>query len=300
MNNRVKRTLVAALSLALCGTLAGCTPSEVSDTVAAIDAIGEVTIESQAAIESANEKYEALSDEYKEQVDNYATLEEANKRFDDVAYKLITELIENADELSSSYFAQRYDMKAFQAARDAAQSALDNSDRASYGSVYSSFLEEVNDLKAFVDTETEKSYSAQTSIGDYPFMVDESQLPEEWSLHPIVMQTSSHPNWIMSEQQATDLTEWVIPFIGGSGREYTFTITQIPTTEITVEDDNGELRTAYVNTELQLEQYRKEEVNRDPNKELNERPGYFFSDKSGNLVLALQNYDGEDYYVLYR
>lgn len=294
------RAMISIAPLAFCVALIGCTPSEVSDTVAAIDAIGEVTIESQAAIEEANAKYEALSDERKGQVSNYATLEEANKRFNDVAYKLITELIENSDELSSSYFAQRYDTKAFQAARDTAQSALDSSDEASYGIVYAAFLKEVENLEAFVNAETEKSYSAQTSIGDHPFMVDESQLPEKWSFQPVVMQTSSHPEWITGGKEATDRPIYIDLFIDGSSRNYTFEITQLPTMEISIQDENGELQTALVNTQVQFTGDFDQAVNKDPNKELNERPGYFFADKSGRLTLALKNYDGEDYYVLYK
>ena len=55
-----------------------------------------------------------------------------------------------------------------------------------------------------------------------------------------------------------------------------------------------------MNTEVRFAAAFEQWANNDPNKELNERPGYFFVDRDFNCCLALQNYDGEDYYVIYR
>lgn len=295
-----REIMLTLASLLACMLLASCTPEEVAKTADAIDALGEITLDSGDAIEDANAQYDALSEEQKQQIENYALLDEANERYAALLYAEIAKALEESNELEDSYFAQYYDVSALQTAKDKAQSALNASETQNYRTAYAALSTETESLKSFIAQEAALSYSAQTTVGEFPFMVDESNLPDEWSLKPIALQTSTHPEWIVSEQKATDLPKWVIPFIDGSGREYTFTITQVPTTEIAVEDENGQLQTAYVNTELKLEQYRKEEVNRDPNRELNERPGYFFSDKSGNLILALQNYDGEDHYVLYR
>ena len=60
------------------------------------------------------------------------------------------------------------------------------------------------------------------------------------------------------------------------------------------------MKTALVNTEVKFTAAINQAANNDLSKELNERPAYFFARAKDNaIVLALQNYDGEDYYVLY-
>lgn len=74
-----------ALGVALMSaTVTGCTDPAVSETIEAIDAIGEVTIESADAIEATNEKYESLDSEQQEQVSNIDVLEDANERLIEV------------------------------------------------------------------------------------------------------------------------------------------------------------------------------------------------------------------------
>lgn len=84
MGCKSARYLAATVGLGIALALSGCTDPAVSDTMKAIDAIGEVTLESAEAIEAANEKYEALDSEKKEQVENYGVLEEANERIAEV------------------------------------------------------------------------------------------------------------------------------------------------------------------------------------------------------------------------
>lgn len=80
----MKNTLVAlATGMLLSICLTGCTPSEVREAQDAIDAIGEVTLDSQDAIVDANAKYDALDEEFKEQVGNYPVLENANAEFNE-------------------------------------------------------------------------------------------------------------------------------------------------------------------------------------------------------------------------
>ncbi len=294
-----KPIILICITACLCFSCFGCVPGEVKEVAGEIDALGEITLDSQSALESVNSKYAALDDQKKEQVENISKLEEANKKYDELVFSAIKKELETLGELEADYFAHYYDLSKLQTVKADAETAINSSNKEIYSDTYSDLKNENESLLAYIEQERAKSYSAQTNDGEHPFMVEESDLPEQWSFKPLAMQTSSHPSWIMGEKKATDLPYWIIPFINGNGREYTYAITQMPTTEITVKDANDQLQTTFVNTQLQLEQYRKEEVNRDPNKELNERPGYFFKDKKGNLILALQNYDGEEYYVLY-
>ncbi len=74
--------LLLLLSLCACGM-----PKEVKEAEKAIKAIGAVTIDSKAAIETARKKYDALDTGLKYKVTNYATLEKAEKDYELVDYK---------------------------------------------------------------------------------------------------------------------------------------------------------------------------------------------------------------------
>lgn len=285
--------------LALCFFLVGCVNSEVSSVISEIDELGEITIESQDALESANNAYAALSDEDRQKVDNYQILVEANERFSDIAYAAIQDELAISDELFGSYFAQSYNTQQLESAIADAQKAINDVDEASYGNAYSVLKSENDAFQLYIDQQLDASYSMETYGGEYPFHIEESDLPEEWSFQPLVMQTSSHPNWVTSSREATDSSSYVNLFINGSSRRYTYEIEQIPTISITVQGDDGELTTALVNTKVQFTAAFNQAVNQDPNKELNERPAYLFVDKDSRILLALQDYDGNDYYVLY-
>ena len=295
----VKNILAAITTVALALCLAGCA-SEAKNIDEDISNLGDVTIESKAAIESVQAKYDALTDEEKAKVKNYDKLQSAEKELEQQFYSAIKREIEVADKLSDNYYAQYYDTKDFDAARENAGSVLDSSNGAKYSEVYSNLKTENESLRSYIDGETAKSYSVVTELDDeYPFMIDEGHLPSNWNFSPIIMQTSSHPTSVVSMKKATDLPTYIDLFINGSSRNYTYALNQLPTKEISVQDENGEIKTALVNTEVCFTAAFDQAANRDPNKELNERPGYFFVDKNDYIVLALPNYDGEDHYVLY-
>lgn len=80
MTKRILAILIAcvmALSLTGCGKTAA-----VKETERLIDAIGTVTAESVGAVEAAEAAYSALSDEEKNDVKNYSTLESARSELD--------------------------------------------------------------------------------------------------------------------------------------------------------------------------------------------------------------------------
>ena len=293
------RIALVGMMMSACLAFCGCVSAEVQDATSSINAIGEVTIESYPAISEAKGKYDALSDEDKQKVENHEKLNEAESRFAELAYMEIKKELEKADELSSSYYAQYFDAGDFESARERALAAIEGSDEESYASVYEELSEANAALESFVSRETEKSYSVPTEISaDYPFMLEESDLPEKWHFQPLVMQTSSHPNLVTSSKEALDLPTYIHLFVGGGSRNYTYEVSQVPTVEITVQDENGEMQTALVNTQVQFT-VDSDLVAKGPNEELNERPAYFLVNKDSCILLALRDYDGKDHYVLY-
>lgn len=281
--------------------LSGCVDPAVRDTMKAIDAIGEVTLESMDSIDAANEQYDALDAEQREQVENYSALKSANEDLSKLLYAEIDECLDAFDSEKNGYFAGRYDLADLNAAAEKARGALESSDEEEYPDVYELMKSELSEFDKFVKDERRKSYSLDMGEDSaFPFAVPSLFLPSEWSFEPIMMQTSSHPNWVLCEKEAVDLPPYVNFFINGSSRNYTYEVASIPTKEITVQNENGEMVSALVNTEVHFTAAFEQWANNDPNKELNERPGYFFIDKDFNCCLALQNYDGEEYYVIYR
>lgn len=74
----IKKTISLALVLAMLLSLCACGKSEaVSNVEALIEAIGEVSADSENAVIAAEEAYNALTDKEKEKVENYAALTDA-------------------------------------------------------------------------------------------------------------------------------------------------------------------------------------------------------------------------------
>lgn len=77
----MKKIIALLLALAMCFSLCACGKSEaVTNVEGLIDAIGEVTSESESAITVAEEAYNALTEEEKAKVENYAVLNAAKER----------------------------------------------------------------------------------------------------------------------------------------------------------------------------------------------------------------------------
>ena len=297
MRYRVLGMTVSAVLV--CSLVVGCTDPAVTETIEAIDAIGTVTLESVEAVESANEAYMALDSGQKEQVSNIDSLEEAQERLNQIAYEQLVAELNATDELHASYFAQFYDMSNISYQEQYARSVIEHTTEEEYIDALESLKTANEEFESFISERTSESYSRQTNGGECPFAFDVSALPEEWSFQPASMQTSSHPTWVTSHREATDLPEYINFFINGGSRDYTYQITDIPTTEIRIRDENGDIRTALVNTQVSFAAAFDQSANQDPNKELNERPAYLLVTKENHMVLALQNYDGEDWYVPY-
>ena len=218
-----KSIVLATACVVLVVSLVGCAGSAVKEVSSAINAIGEVSLQSGEAIESAQAKYDALTDEEKTKVENYGKLQSAEKEFTQQLYSATKKEIETADKLAGNYYTQYYDAKGFDAARESAEAVLNSSDEERYSEAYSNLKAENESLQSYIDGETAKSYSVTTDLDDeYPFMVDEEHLPSQWLFSPIVMQTSSHPANVVSMKKATDLPTYIHLYINGSSRDYTY------------------------------------------------------------------------------
>lgn len=79
----MKKTISLLLALVMCLSLCACGKNDaVKNVETLIDAIGEVTLDSDAAIAAAEEAYNALTAEDKTAVENYALLQSARESLD--------------------------------------------------------------------------------------------------------------------------------------------------------------------------------------------------------------------------
>ena len=79
----MKKLMALMVALVLCLSLCACGKSAaVKETEAAIDEIGEVTLESKSAIEIAERKFDSLTDKEKEKVENRLILSEAEAEYE--------------------------------------------------------------------------------------------------------------------------------------------------------------------------------------------------------------------------
>lgn len=93
---KIKMTTLMLVLASLLFVLSGCGPSkDVISATDAIDAIGDVTINSGAAIETAGSAYDALSEKKKSNVTNYNTLVQARDQFDIISTMSVINAIGN-------------------------------------------------------------------------------------------------------------------------------------------------------------------------------------------------------------
>lgn len=218
-------------------------------------------------------------------------------------YALIKEELKTTQALEADYFAQYYDMNELNSIKSDTEKALEDSNEEVYEDVLAELKTQNEAMSAFIESERDKLYNVQTIKeidSEYPFSMYIDELPTNWFAEPLVKQTSSHPLRVdMSEPDYTDESPYASLWINSSSHKYNYDIKEIDTKEIKVKNENGEIVKALVNTEIQFRQQNRHPVNMTEETVLNERPGYIMENKDGMTILALQNYDGEDYYVLY-
>lgn len=120
----MKKILVLLMALALVFSLAACGKSEAAQkTEELINAIGNVTLDSELSIVTAETAFEALSDKEKEEVENHTTLAAARKIFD----KLVADKKAEEDRIAAEQKAEEERIAAVKAAAaeiDAAINAI--------------------------------------------------------------------------------------------------------------------------------------------------------------------------------
>lgn len=133
-----------------------------------------------------------------------------------------------------------------------ANDSINNSDFTKYEELYGVLSEQDKALSQHIDEEMSKIYNVPTNLSEqYPFGIDESSLSKEWSYHPLVKQKKNFPTWVItSEADTLDEPPYANLFIDDSSNDYDYSINQIDTKEITVQDKNRELQKALVNTEV--------------------------------------------------
>lgn len=209
----------------------------------------------------------------KEVTDLRDRVEQEIARYNEL-YTLLQDEMSRTIELQNNYFAKDYDTSKINQTKDKVQNALSESQYLEYEQLYKDFSGQNDALSKFINNALNDIYSVQTNTDiskDYPFAVSEAD--------------------VLDEPPCANL------FIDDSSAEYNFSIHQVETKEITVQDESGSLQKALVNTEVNFDM--KDGYSIDEYTALNERPAYLFKDKNEKILLALKNYDGEDYYVLY-
>lgn len=281
--------------------LSACASKEAKNVIEQIDEIGKISVESGDKLNKIKNEYETLSDEDKADIKNYSKYEEALKKYNSAIYKEIKKELEVATEAEKNYFAQYYDLEKFSAAKADAQKAIDNSDSEKYSEVYKTLKEENIDISSFIEEEGKKIYNVPTSENpneEFPFAVNPENVVPPIQGEPLIKQNSKHPTWIIfSEPNTTDEKPYANLFIDDSSNQYDYNIQNVETTEIKVQDENKEIQTALVNSQINFRSQEGYQV--DANTKLNERPAYILVDQNEQIVLALKSYDGGEYYILY-
>lgn len=292
-----KQGIIATLAAAtLAMHLCGCTSQEAKKVIDEIDNLGPISLESADALEEANADYESLSDEEKAEVDNLLRLESANNTYNQLLTRESSAELEKTDELFEDYFSSSYDTTTLLKLRDALDAASESDDLAHMRAAYDALAAENNLLANFLLQEGEANYTEQTGAGTHPFKVSKSELPEEWNFSLLRKQTAKTPRYVSTYKEYTDKPAYLVFSGEGTSYGYSFKIKQVNTKEIVVENEDGAIQQALVNTEVRF----AARYDGDKKKALNERPGYLFRRASdGMLMLALESYDGEDFYVLY-
>ena len=97
---KMKRVFCFFLCVVLCFSLCACKSKETKAAEAAIEAIGEVTLDSEELIVTAEDMYDALTPEDQEQVENYDLLLEARETYDTLRVDQVMALIGEIGEVA--------------------------------------------------------------------------------------------------------------------------------------------------------------------------------------------------------
>ena len=87
----MKKVISLVLVLVMCLSLTACKSKEAKNVESLIEAIGEVTLDSETAVISAENAYNALTDEDKAEIENYEILITARSTLDSLIDAVLNE-----------------------------------------------------------------------------------------------------------------------------------------------------------------------------------------------------------------
>lgn len=297
-------SLLAATGIASALALSGCVDPAVSNAIKAIDAIGDITVESREAIELANERYAAVDDELKPEVENADVLDAANAEYSEVLKESTRKLFDEAQELKLSAFAQFYGEESIanlDKAIDDAGNALMDTNTDSLQKAHDAISDEIKSFKNYIDRQEDESISRKTNKGEFPYAVEEADLEYGFVLSPLVKRSSDYPYDIsLFEGSTTDEPSTLHFQVGANGIcAHFFSLNNIPTTVIEVQDGEGNLHKALVNTELKLSESSENWGQDNGLYPLDERSCYLYHDKDYGTTLAVKDLVGNKGYITY-
>lgn len=152
-----------------------------------------------------------------------------------------------------------------------------------------SLKSEIDSFSQFIDSLKSDSRSKQTNEGDYPYSVDQNKLQSGFIMTPLTKRDSSYPYNVCFDEGETTDSPLILGFqMGDKWCHYSCELANIPTTVIEVQDKNGNLQKALVNTEVKIisanTKYGKTDTGLYP---LGEHSIYLFCDKNKGTTLAL-------------
>lgn len=166
-------------------------------------------------------------------------------------YALIKEELKTTESLQSSFFADYYDTKDLEKAKADAEKAIEESNEDVYKEVLTELQAQNEAFLSFIESEKEKSFSIETGDGDYPFAIDESSIEYYICMIPYEKHSSEYPvDVCFFEADTTD----ELPLFDFNVKNgiciYSYELQNIDTKWIDVQDGNGEVQKAFVNTEM--------------------------------------------------
>jgi hypothetical protein len=285
----MKKLLSILFSTALLLCLTGCS-SEVEKIDSEISKLGNITLDSYETLEDINQRFDSLEDEEKQRVKGLTDLQNANKRMNELLYAELIKSIDTATDLEESWFAQSYNMQNFTKAKDAAQTAVDKSDTENYFNSLESLKSEIDSFSAYIESEKNNSFSVQTNTDEHPFAVDASNITFAVTAHPFTKRSSEYPKYVSfwSAETTDSLSEFTL-WVGNETCHYSYEPIEIETKGIEVQDENGELQTAYVNTELVLHDTQIYSSAKNGLYPLGKESCYIFENKEHGLTIAVKD-----------
>lgn len=215
-------------------------------------------------------------------------------------YALIKEELKTTESLQASFFADYYDMKDLEKAKKEAEKVVDSSNEEMYKDVLVELQSQNEAFISFIETEKEKSFSSETGEGTYSFAVDESSVEYGFCFAPYVKQSSDYPvNPVFIEAETTDERPVFHFDMKNDVCVYSFELRNVGTRWIEVQDEEGNLQKAFVNTEIVLYDAPDGWM---PNNELyplGEGSCYLFNNEEYGLTLAIKDEVKGKGYILY-